>query len=446
MSSPSVMSESRHRRDSSDHQLNLTRMQTLVPMLRTLRFSQILAEHVALVKHLQFSPNGQFLATCSWDKTALIWKVGSGPNAEFEVLHKLVHTSRIGGFVGQVAWSPTGDQLLTKQLKSVKVWDAKTGVCARTIDRKRNVQSITWLPKGSGFVSVEWRMETKSPQGEKRAHYTENIVGSDLVILRADGAVKDDHYLERLQVWDAVVTPDEQRMVAVATLISSATELKPVKSRSEKRILIYNLVTKEIENQVPLLQEVRDVTLTEQGTYALVSYENKAPPQAWRIDMIAREQKYRLVLAHSNDIGKNGANSTDRAAGRDQHPVDFAGPSYFGGVNDTFVLCASKGGEIYIWERASGILLHSLKAPDQELTNIAWNHKSPSGFMFASAAHDGIVRIWTTTAAPAPPARSLASSPEPVEVDSPSPGQQEFSRPSSPPMASPGLFGAPGSP
>ncbi|QRW04758.1 hypothetical protein RhiLY_03757 [Ceratobasidium sp. AG-Ba] len=427
MSSPSVMSESRHRRDSSEQQLNPTRMQTLVPMLRTLRASQTLGEHVALVKHLQFSPDGQFLATCSWDKTALIWKVGSGPSDGFEMLHKLLHTSRIGGFVGQVAWSPSGDQLLTKQIKTVKVWDPKTGVCKRNIDRKRNVQSITWLPKGSGFVSVEWRMEAKSPHAEKRPHHTENIVGSDLVILSADGTVKDEHYLERLQVWDAVVTPNEERVVAVATLVRSAQDLKPVKSRSEKRILVYNLTTKEIENQVPLLQEVRDVTLTEHGYYALVSYENRAPPQAWRLDMIGKDrQKARLALAHTYFT---------------KHPVDFAGPSYFGGVNDTFVLCASKGGEIYIWERASGILLHSLKAPDQELTNIAWNHKSPSGFMFASAAHDGIVRIWTTTAAP--PSRSLASSPEPVEVmpESPSPSRQEFFRSNSPPIASPGRMG-----
>jgi hypothetical protein len=38
---------------------------------------------------------------------------------------------------------------------------------------------------------------------------------------------------------------------------------------------------------------------TEEGNYALVSYENKAPPQAWRIDKILREGKQRLVLAHS---------------------------------------------------------------------------------------------------------------------------------------------------
>ncbi|CAE7180293.1 unnamed protein product [Rhizoctonia solani] len=377
MSSPSVMSDSRHRRDSSEHELIPARIQTYVPMLRTLRSSQLLTEHVALVKHLQFSPDGQFLATCSWDRTALIWRVGAGPQGEFELMHKLVHTTRVGGFVGQVAWSPNGEQLLTKQLKSIKVWSSKNGVCERTIDRKRSVQAITWMPKGSRFLSIEWKMD--SSQAEKRVHHTENILGSDLVVVGTDGVQHQEYHLDRLQVWDAAVVPDEERLVAVATLLRSGQDRRPVKSRPEKRILIYNLRTQEIENQVPLLQDVRDVTLTEEGNYALVSYENKAPPQAWRIDKILREGKQRLVLAHTYFT---------------KHPVDFAGPSYFGGVKDTFVLAASKSGEIYIWERSSGVLLHSLKAPDQELTNLAWNHKAPSGFMFASAAHDGMVRIF----------------------------------------------------
>ncbi|CAE6500502.1 unnamed protein product [Rhizoctonia solani] len=386
MSSPSVMSDSQHRRDSSNNELIPARIQTYVPMLRTLRSSQLLTEHLALVKHLQFSPDGQFLATCSWDRTALIWRVGAGPSGEFELMHKLVHMVRVGGFVGQVAWSPNGEQLLTKQLKSIKVWSSKPGVCERTIDRKRSVQAVTWMPKGSRFLSIEWKLE--SSQAEKRVNHTENIMGSDLVVLGADGTQRQEHHLGRLQVWDAAVVPDEERLVAVATLLRSEQDRRPVKSRPEKRIL-RSMVGYgwEIENQVPLLQEVRNITLTQQGNYALVSYENKSPPQAWRIDKILREGKQRLVLAHTYFT---------------RHPVDFAGPSYFGGVQDTFVFAASKSGEIYIWERSSGVLLHSLKAPDQELTNLAWNHKSPSGHMFASADHDGKVRIWTTAAPPPP--------------------------------------------
>ncbi|CAE6502280.1 unnamed protein product [Rhizoctonia solani] len=378
-------SDSRYTVESREHEPVPARIQIYAPMLCALRPSQLLMEHVALVKHLQFSPDGQFLATCSWDRTALIWRVGTGPAGEFELMHKLVHTARVGGFIGQVAWSPNGEQLLTKQLKSIKVWSSKTGVCERTIDRKRSVQAITWMPKGSQFLSVEWKLE--SSQAEKRAHDTESIMGSDLVVLGTDGIQRQGHYLAHLQVWDVAVVPDEERLVAVATLLRSGQDRRPVKSRPEKRILIYNMQTREIENQVPLLQEVRYITLTEQGNHALVSYENKAPPQAWRIDKILREGKYRFVLVHTYFT---------------KHPVDFAGPSYFGGVQDTFVLAASKSGEIFIWERMSGVLLHSLKAPDQELTNLAWNHKSLSGFMFASAAYDGKVRIWTTVAPPPP--------------------------------------------
>lgn len=101
-------------------------------------------------------------------------------------------------------------------------------------------------------------------------------------------------------------------------------------------------------------------------------------------------------------------------------PVDFAGPSYLCHLNGTgkeghIVLCAGKGlhvvilwiaqtlisesgGEIHIWDRETGALLHSLRAQDgdqpSDLTGIAWNHASP-GIMFASSSHDGTVQVWT---------------------------------------------------
>lgn len=40
------------------------RLQSLKPGLANLQIMQFLNEHMALVKHMQFSPNGDFLATC----------------------------------------------------------------------------------------------------------------------------------------------------------------------------------------------------------------------------------------------------------------------------------------------------------------------------------------------------------------------------------------------
>ncbi|KAG8749337.1 hypothetical protein FRC11_011420, partial [Ceratobasidium sp. 423] len=117
------------------------------------------------------------------------------------------------------------------------------------------------------------------------------------------------------------------RIIAVATVLRSEQGHRPVELQHEKRVLIYNLHTKEIESQVPLLQDVRAITLMEEGNYALVSPENNAPPQVWRLDTIPNEGTLRLALAH-NYFTKN--------------PVDFAGPSYFGGARDTFVPAVSK--------------------------------------------------------------------------------------------------------
>lgn len=98
-------------------------------------------------------------------------------------------------------------------------------------------------------------------------------------------------------------------------------------------------------------------------------------------------------------------------------PVDFAGPSYFGGKNDELVLCAGKGkckssaiymlrllicdssqaGDIHIWDQESGALLHQFKAQalGGDLTCISWNSAADNPFMFATGSHDGAVRIWT---------------------------------------------------
>ncbi|KAI0948106.1 hypothetical protein AcW1_009704 [Taiwanofungus camphoratus] len=332
--------------------LRASRVAALVPKLKSLEATQDLAAHQALVRHLQFSPNGKFLATSSWDRTSVIFRVGD-PFTSHRVL------AQPQGFVGQVAWSPSGSTLLTKLNRGVKVW-TEDGVCKKTIDRRKTVQSIAWLPGGEGFLSVE---------------------GSDVFKL-----VLDTYHFDRMTLHDVAVTQDCQRMLCVGTLIASSDGLHPSKSRAEKQIIAYNLFKKDIENRVPVLHDVRDITLARDDQVALVSYENKAPPQLWKLEMI--KDIARLSLRHTY---------------MPKVPVDFAGPSYFGGKNDQLVLCAGKAGDIHIWDRESAAILHHVRAQalGGDLTCIAWNHAADP-FMFATGSHDGAVRIWTIPKDPLP--------------------------------------------
>jgi len=136
------------------------------------------------------------------------------------------------------------------------------------------------------------------------------------------------------------------------------------------------------------MNDVRDITIARNGVVALVSYENKAPPQLWRVEMVKdwddnTNYHARLSLRHTF---------------MPKVPVDFAGPSYFGGKDDQFVLCAGKAGDIHIWDRVSAVLLHHVGAQDVggDLTCIAWNPAAEDPFMFGTGCHDGTVRIWSS--------------------------------------------------
>ncbi|KDQ58352.1 hypothetical protein JAAARDRAFT_34151 [Jaapia argillacea MUCL 33604] len=339
----------------------IRRVAALSQRLRSLQPTQEWQPHQALVRHLQFSPNGKFLATSSWDRTCQIFRVGDQLAAHRTLAHPQ-------GFIGQVAWSPSGNLLLTKLGRAVKVW-TEDGVCRKTIDRKHDIHSIAWFPGGEAFLSVE---------------------GSNVIKMDLNGKVLAMHVFNQMHLHDVSVTPDGRRILTVGTLICSADGLKPTRSRAEKRIIVYNLDKQDVEYQVPVLHEVRDITLARHGRLALVSHENKAPPQLWRLETIRDRQ--------------SDSNVVRIQLQRTYIPkmtVDFAGPSYFGGKDDQLVLCAGKAGDIHIWDRESGELLHYFRAHGSggDLTCIAWNQGLDT-FMFATGTHDGLVKIWTPQTQP----------------------------------------------
>ena len=173
-----------------------SRVAGLVPRLQNMTPTQDIAAHAALVRHmqvsvkptalsvpvidgaLQFSPDGKFLATSSWDRTSVIFHVG--------VCHVyLLALQKLSDFTGTIhfpsyavtphwiCWSsrmvwvpqqkagtmikpsfrsPSGNLIMTKLPRTVKIW-TQDGVCRKTIERYCPVQSITWLPNGEGKLA-----------------------------------------------------------------------------------------------------------------------------------------------------------------------------------------------------------------------------------------------------------------------------------------------------
>ncbi|KAI0075655.1 WD40 repeat-like protein [Panus rudis PR-1116 ss-1] len=345
----------------SPRRLTMNRIATTVPKLRRLAVVQDVEIHTKLIRHMQFSPDGRFLATASWDNTCLIMRV----QGNLLIPHRTIPHNKALGFVGQVAWSPDGKLLLTRTRMAIVVWKERDGSMVQEIRRPKEVQSVVWFPDGDGFLAVE---------------------NGKVFALNLQGEMQAKHRFEQLTVHDISITRDGQRLLCIGTLRATKDELYPTK-RPERQILMYNLAKHEIEYRVPTLYEVSKISITQNDRLALVSYDGKTPAQLWHIDANSVDGTPRLALKQTYIPAS---------------PVELDGPSYFGGAADQLVLRAGINGDIHIWDRDSAAPLHHLLAQWQilqtNLTSIAWNRAASNNvFMLATGTHDGFVRLWTTT-------------------------------------------------
>jgi len=125
--SMTVLSDPGRRRDTDEgsHHLKAGRISALRPSLKKLRVTDTIWDHTALVRHLQFSPNGKVLATCGWDGTVRLFDVPTAAGGGVGRVNVMAVAGKSLGtvmFWGQAAWSPDGRWLLTKWMAGIQVW------------------------------------------------------------------------------------------------------------------------------------------------------------------------------------------------------------------------------------------------------------------------------------------------------------------------------------
>ncbi len=111
------------------------------------KLRRTLSGHADVVKSVAISPDGQVLATGSYDKTIKLWSLSTG-----EVRQTLLnHTHRITC----VAISPDGQTLATGSYdNSIKLWSLSTGELLHTLNgRPERVRYLAFSPNSQMLVS-----------------------------------------------------------------------------------------------------------------------------------------------------------------------------------------------------------------------------------------------------------------------------------------------------
>ncbi|KAG8938737.1 hypothetical protein FRC03_006980, partial [Tulasnella sp. 419] len=111
---------------SYDDNVDLHQLAKITSTLRKFSASLLLSDqHKSSICHLQFSPDGYYLASGSSDHSASIWKLeGELGGIHYTFHDKLEHKGQ-GESVQQVAWSPAECRLLTRSSNIIHVWTAE---------------------------------------------------------------------------------------------------------------------------------------------------------------------------------------------------------------------------------------------------------------------------------------------------------------------------------
>lgn len=115
----------------------------------TTQTTKILKGHTSYITCLAWSPNGNFLASGSWDNTVRVWNIATGG-----CMHKLEgHTA----LIAEIAWSPDGEKIATASRgieRNLYIWNASNGACLQNLIVRcsQGVSSIAW-DKGARYLT-----------------------------------------------------------------------------------------------------------------------------------------------------------------------------------------------------------------------------------------------------------------------------------------------------
>lgn len=293
---------------------------------------QILQEHSDEVWFLQFSHNGQFLASASGDHLVIIWEVNSDGRVTLK--------NRLSGHqkpIFHVSWSPNGLQLLTCGVQdTARRWNVSSGECLQVYEKN-----------GAGIVSCEW-----APDG-KGIYF--GFTDKSMSMWDLEG--------KEVECWKG------QRIVSISDLGVTSDGKKIITICKNSVILLFDKES-NVEKFIEEDETITSFSLSSDNKFLLVSLVNQEI-HLWNIEG-----------GHTKLVGKYKGHKRTR----------YVLKACFGGFEQSFVACGSEDAQVYIWHRGSGKLVETLPGHSGAVNSVSWNPADPH--MLASASDDGTIRIW----------------------------------------------------
>jgi WD40 repeat protein/DNA-binding SARP family transcriptional activator len=339
---------------------------------------------------------GEYPTRVAWSPDGRYLAVGRSFNEVVATIWELDNVTQVNSVVdegtcvtGDLAWSPTGDRLLTSRWQpalpkcdAIKVWDLKTGSEVLALDGHEGPPgSVDWSPDGATLVSV-------GDDGTARIWDAET--GVERLILPVDpGAERENVYV--VAVRDAVWSPAGDR-VATAAQQKTATVWDPM---TGAELLTLSGHSAGLMGAAWSPDGRRLATASEDGTVRVWD----AATAEGLLTLIGHTDEVRCV-AWSPDGGRLASAGKDGAV-RVWDATTGAEMFVFRGVTNPYHVAWSPSderlavrGEMDVRVLDLSQRLLQLAGHTDNVQDARW---SPDGARVATSGQDGAVRIWDAT-------------------------------------------------
>ncbi len=381
----------------------------LLAALAASRIRSILRGHAGAVRDVAWSPDGQRIATASYDGTARVWDAER--SIELAVLRG--HQDVVLG----VAWSPDGQRVATgSHDRTIRIWDATNGTeLAAFRGHEDYVVGVAWAPLGQRIASVSrdrtvrvWDAETAAELAILRGH-------EDRV--RAVAWAPDGHRIattaadRTVRVWDAETAaelailrghedwvegmawaPDGQRLASASLdrtarvwAAANGQELVVLRGHQDR---VQGVAWSPDGHRLATASSDRTARIWAADTgselVVLRGHEDGVRGVAWRPDgrRVATASYDRTARVWDADTG------AELAVVR-VHPEWLHGLAW--SPDGRRLATTSSHRAVRVWDPDTSIELAVLRGHETGVDGVAW---SPDGWRLATASRDRTARVW----------------------------------------------------